>query len=96
MLTKSLHTITAATNVARHLLACYTQPVVASKLAADSLSVLGYPTSAETVRDACGKDPTITRIFEACEKLIAQAAINAHRLAREYENRTALLQRQAG
>jgi len=71
MLTKSLHTITAATNVARHLLNCHKRgeyriagPI---SLAYDALVILGHQTS---ISD-CTDDPTVQRIVAACDKLLA-------------------------
>jgi len=73
MLTKSLHTITAATNVARHLLhfhpSAYTTPTAAWQLAHDALHVLGYMVP---VASAEGTDDTVRRIRENCAKLLAE------------------------
>ena len=68
MLTKSLHTITAVTAMARYI-ATYHDSVqfTADTLAADALAALGYP-------DAYAlSDPTVQRIVANCAKLLAGA-----------------------
>ena len=73
MLTKSLHTVTAATNVAQLLLAQspshgrYHTPTGEYALAYDALAVLGYTIAIATVE---ATDPTVARIRVACRKLI--------------------------
>lgn len=65
MLTKSLHTITAATNVARFILETRRFGDAAA-LAGRALEILGYPTNALS-------DPTVARIVKNCEALIVAA-----------------------
>lgn len=67
MLTKSLHTITAATKVARHLVTMYRGEYdAASVLAEAALGVLGYT----LIEHAdC---PTVARIVANCEKILAE------------------------
>lgn len=69
MLTKSLHTVTAATNVAAFIL--QTNPAQrscdATALAKNALAVLNQFIGT----DFSGQDPTVTRIVEACAKLLA-------------------------
>ena len=74
MLTKSLHTITAATNVARFLLtergargAQYRTPTGEYQLAHDALQILGYAVAVATVE---ASDPTVARIRVACRALL--------------------------
>lgn len=68
MLTKSLHTVTAATNVAR-LLADDSRTIYrdGAVLAASALRVLGY-----NLPDYLGgsDDVTVTRIIAACNKIL--------------------------
>jgi hypothetical protein len=80
MLTKSLHTVTAATNVARHLIetgftgAGTDEP--GECLAIAALAILGY--------DGCvpvGSDPTVDRICAACERMLTQLATGTLRAA---------------
>jgi hypothetical protein len=70
MLTKSLHTVTAAANVAREL-----NDVVkatgrsygdAEQLANAALTVLGYPGIVEG-----STDPTVLRVVAACAKVLS-------------------------
>jgi len=72
MLTKSLHTVTAATNVARHMLSTardgfYSHGAGAEYLAANALSVLGYDVN--TVSPII-EDETVGKIIKACAKLL--------------------------
>lgn len=75
MLTKSLHTVTAATNVARLLLIEKSRYYTghrdgACKLAADALHVLGYDALVTVPYEFPGADPTVSRIILACLKLL--------------------------
>lgn len=73
MLTKSLHTVTAATNVARLLFSrdtSYATRRSPTRLAIDALSALGYGFALEDMDAALGVDPTVTRIHKACESII--------------------------
>lgn len=63
MLTKSLHTITAATNVAQYIRGTHNDAKV---LASAALQVLGYTVNAS----AASHDPTVARIVENCAKLL--------------------------
>ena len=78
MLTKSLHTITAATNVAAYALANGHVPAksfTASELAGYALLVLGYRDEAHAVANERAKnDPTVQRIVANCAKLLAERA----------------------
>jgi len=84
MLTKSLHTVTAATNVARQLLTqrpeYYSHGAGAENLAADTLCWLGHGDTAEEFycvasdslrAERIAADPTVTRIVAACAKLLS-------------------------
>jgi hypothetical protein len=71
MLTKSLHTVTAATNVALHVLdsnpKAYTYDSAGARaLASFALDVLGHDIDTSTDRD-----PTVARIIANCEELLA-------------------------
>lgn len=74
MLTKSLHTVTAATNVAAHLLSrdvSYATLRSPARLAADALRILGYDYDPSAMlAEVCGVDPTVTKVHKACEKLV--------------------------
>jgi len=84
MLTKSLHTVTAATNVAQLLLRhsspqYYLHGAGAENLAADTLIALGYADVAEEFYCVAGDslraeriaaDDTVARIVKACRKLL--------------------------
>jgi len=74
VLTKSLHTITAATNVARFLLtergprgSQYRTPTGEYQLAHDALQILGYAVAIATVESS---DVTVSRIRANCRQLI--------------------------
>ena len=69
-LTKSLHTITAVTNVARHLLEITPnyRNTGATTLAHNALRVLGY-----AMECFPNDDVTLVRCVAGCEKLIAEA-----------------------
>lgn len=73
-LTKSLHTVTSVTQVARFLLS---HPTTASNdgndLARRSLNILGYPYTNADWRSAVKNDDTVTRCVRACEKLLAHS-----------------------
>ena len=71
MLTKSLHTVTAALNVAAHLLTVNPGPhrYTAHTLAEHALGTLGHPVCCDS--DAAANDPTIGRIVKACAVLVA-------------------------
>lgn len=74
MLTKSLHTITAATNVARFVRDTLRDKSVTGdglKLAGYTLDVLGYHYSPEALRAAKTADPTVARIVANCTKIAA-------------------------
>lgn len=68
-ITKSLHTVTSATNVARHLArnADYRNGI---DLARASLAVLGYEYTTADMARANGQDPTIGKIVNACTELL--------------------------
>jgi len=70
MLTESLHTITAATNVARYILTYHgpEQYTSARHLADCALVVLGQGENAHKAGD-----PTVQRIVANCAKLLAEA-----------------------
>ena len=88
MLTKSLHTVTAATNVAALLIARsdpthYRHGAGAENLAADALSALGYGDIAEEFycvasdsqrAERIAADPTVAKIVAACAKLLDRKA----------------------
>jgi hypothetical protein len=68
MLTKSLHTVTAATNVARLLLQTADKSLTGDLgLARAALTVLGY-SDVDVSRDTT--DETVQRIVKACAKLL--------------------------
>lgn len=102
MLTKSLHTITAATNVARYILrrdarGYYTH---ADSLAADALAVLGHALPGNVIGSREAADPTIAAIQKNCAKVLAESFATTPgaraQSAVATGDRTALLQRQAG
>lgn len=76
MLTKSLHTVTAATNVARHLfeneprhwLGTTPRDQHASALARRALLLLGYDVN--TSPAGCAADVTVGRIVKACAEVV--------------------------
>jgi|GEM_PF-3397297 len=71
MLTKSLHTVTAATNVARLLLQTADKAVTGDlALARAALAVLGY---SDVAVDRDGADDTVARIVKACAKLLSES-----------------------
>ena len=80
MLTKSLHTVTAAANVARlinsgNVLFVGTVPVTnkshtPSALAKLALAVLGY--DVDTSARGCAADETVRRCVEACAKVLTE------------------------
>ena len=74
MLTKSLHTVTAAANVAAYLLATRSYPRNGNgrALASDALSVLGYPGLVPFAGEDIA-DPTVTRVVAACARLLTDA-----------------------
>ena len=74
MLTKSLHTVTAATNVAAHLArSAHYAPSQAFDLAERALMILGYEYGARQLEAICNQeaDDTIVRVVKACAKLLA-------------------------
>jgi Tfp pilus assembly pilus retraction ATPase PilT len=66
MLTKSLHTVTAATNVARLLLDMQPNHKEPVDMALSALLVLGYS-------DVSLADPTMAKIVKACAALLVQS-----------------------
>ena len=62
-LTKSLHTVTAVANVARHIAPSHRDPVA---LARESLAILGY-----SLEDYSKSDPTIVKIMRECSIIFA-------------------------
>jgi hypothetical protein len=71
MLTKSLHTITAATNVARLILQTADRSVTGDlALARAALTALGYP---DVTVDRSDADPTVAKIVAACAKLLSES-----------------------
>ena len=68
MLTKSLHTITAVTNVARYLIVQNKAPRNADGLAHSALSILGYA----DVDTHSKTDETVIRCVAACAKLLKE------------------------
>jgi hypothetical protein len=72
MLTKSLHTVTAALNVARELVLVSQDAkrhfVDAAGLASATLEVLGYPDVVTFA--ALDSDPTVAKIVAGCAKLL--------------------------
>lgn len=79
MLTKSLHTITAATNVARYMYALphARSDWTAEDLASRALNVLGYPGLVNNATVGNDTDATVARIVKACDAIIATAKRNA-------------------
>lgn len=69
MLTKSLHTVTAATNVARLLSQAGAPYTDGATLARAALDVLGYP-DVSTSTEGCAADVTVARIVKACEAIV--------------------------
>ena len=65
-LTKSLHTVTAVANVARHNAPSHRDPVA---LARESLAILGY-----SLEDYSKSDPTIVKIMRECSIIIGMRA----------------------
>jgi hypothetical protein len=65
-LTKSLHTVTAAANVAR-LLHSFGTHENAAALAKAALAVLGY--DVDTSPAGCARDVTVDRIVRACAEV---------------------------
>lgn len=65
-ITKSLHTVTAATNVARHL-ANERRYFFATALAKDALAILGYDIVAFDASDS-----TIERIIRECSRIVGE------------------------
>jgi len=65
-LTKSLHTVTAVANVARHIAPSHRDPV---SLARESLAILGY-----SLEDYSKSDPTIVKIMRECSIIIGMRA----------------------
>jgi hypothetical protein len=61
-LTKSLHTVTAVTNVARHIACSHRDHV---SLARESLAILGY-----SLADYPPTDPTIHKILRECSRIV--------------------------
>jgi hypothetical protein len=61
-LTKSLHTVTAVANVARHIACSHRDHV---SLARESLAILGY-----SLADYPPADPTIQKILRECSRII--------------------------
>ena len=83
MLTKSLHTITAVTNVAEYILtrSAVEQNTTAHDLAVKALAVLGHDPrdtvtrlGATATSDNYATDPTVVRIVANCAKLLATRA----------------------
>jgi len=76
MLTKSLHTVTAATNVARLLLQTADKAVTGDlALARAALAVLGY---SDVAVERGSADDTVARIVKACAKLLSERSTKAH------------------
>lgn len=69
-LTKSLHTVTAAVNVANYILKVRATngPTNGTTLAGMALSVLGYEYTRAQLDHT--KDPTVHKVIEACTKII--------------------------
>ena len=61
-LTKSLHTVTAVTNVARYIVPSHCDHV---SLARESLAILGY-----SLEDYSKSDPTIVKIMRECSRIV--------------------------
>lgn len=66
-LTKSLHTVTAVANVARHIAPSHRDHV---SLARESLAVLGY-----SLADYPPTDPTIAKIIRECKIILSSRAV---------------------
>lgn len=68
MLTKSLHTVTAVTNVARHLLETQWNLNYrdANAITHAALIILGYPDTIES-------DPTVSACVKSVNKMLAQS-----------------------
>ena len=73
MLTKSLHTITAATNVAAYLIRRESQlsAATAELCAADAMHILGYGDDTHPRNDVWHSDPVLVRILANCHKAVA-------------------------
>lgn len=73
MLTKSLHTITATTCVAKHLHSEMRRGTTYSGLllARAALAVLGYEYAVAALSAAAKTDPTVGRIVANCERIVA-------------------------
>jgi len=101
MLTKSLHTVTAATNVARECLKVAADAgrrfESADKLAQAALAILGYDYSdVYGLLEARQYDPTVQRIVAACAKLLSESRTDATRELRRAAAAGILTSRQAG
>jgi hypothetical protein len=74
-ITKSLHTVTAVTNVARYL--NFNEPVTGLRLAQLALSILGYDYgtehSAAELERAAKSDVTLARIIRECNSIVGGA-----------------------
>jgi hypothetical protein len=77
MLTKSLHTVTAATAVAQHLVSMYgvTDYSTGAQLAVQALAILGHDVSASP--EGCASDVTVARIVKACNALVESSRVPA-------------------
>jgi hypothetical protein len=66
-LTKSLHTVTAATNVARIVTVHSSVALDARRLARAALDVLGY-----NLDDFPEEDPTVAKIVRECARILSE------------------------